>query len=267
MITQDVADLVGSKAGHAVLANTSYTFLLRQKPAVMRQVSTTFNLSQAEREYLVTANRGNGILILENEHEEIEVIASEKEHELITTNPDEIIKKTEKVEEPKGEEIKIDIDLTKNIHYAENMNLEERNFLTNQGYELRKGHGLKKDKPRAYFIRPMPPEGLAHTFLTELIHEEIKKHTNKVWRHQTEKPDILFINRKGQEVALEIETGIGFSKHKQRLMEKFENVKKQYPDTAYIVLTNLAIKCRYERFKLPIIARQQIGDFIKLNFK
>lgn len=100
MITQDVADLLGSKAGHAVLANTSYSFLLRQKPAVIDSVSKTFNLSKEEREYLMTAEKGKGILILENEHQELEVISSEAEHDLITTNPDEMMKKGEK-KEPK----------------------------------------------------------------------------------------------------------------------------------------------------------------------
>src|SRR3990167_9823998 len=96
MITQDVTELVASKAGHAVLANTSYTFLLRQKPAVISGVVKTFNLSNSEKDYLISAEKGKGILILENEHQEIEVIASEKEHELITTNPDEMVAQTEK---------------------------------------------------------------------------------------------------------------------------------------------------------------------------
>ncbi|MEK6922145.1 MAG: DUF87 domain-containing protein, partial [Nanoarchaeota archaeon] len=109
MITQDVADLVGSRAGHAVLANTSYTFLLRQKPAVIDNVKKTFNLSAAEREYLMCAEKGSGILILENEHQELQVIASEQEHDLVTTNPDEMRKKTEKKEGIVIEKEKIDV--------------------------------------------------------------------------------------------------------------------------------------------------------------
>ena len=46
LITQDVADLVNSKAGSAVLANTAYTLLLRQKPAIIDSIVKTFNLSQ-----------------------------------------------------------------------------------------------------------------------------------------------------------------------------------------------------------------------------
>jgi len=100
LITQDVADLVNSKAGRAVLANSSYTILLRQKPAVIDSVIDVFHLSFAEREHLLTANVGEGLLLMENDHQEFKIIASPQEHELITTNPDELAKNEKKESEP-----------------------------------------------------------------------------------------------------------------------------------------------------------------------
>src|SRR3989338_1820081 len=134
MITQDVADLVGSRAGHAVLANTSYTFLLRQKPAVIDSVVRTFHLSSAEKEYLITAEKGKGIVILENEHQELEVIASEKEHELITTNPNEEGGKKRTLEEKK--EVNILLDIEQDVYSASGRTAEEKVFLGNNGYVL-----------------------------------------------------------------------------------------------------------------------------------
>ena len=99
LITQDVADLVNSKAGHAVLSNSSYSLLLRQKPAAIDAVKKAFNLSQMEKDYLLTATQGKGILIMDNDHQELEVIASPKEHELITTNADEVLSKGKAVQE------------------------------------------------------------------------------------------------------------------------------------------------------------------------
>ncbi|MBI4146127.1 DUF87 domain-containing protein, partial [Candidatus Woesearchaeota archaeon] len=80
LITQDVADLIQSKAGRAVLANSSYTVLLKQKPAVIDNVEDVFHLSFAEREHLLTANVGEGILIMENDHQEVRIMASPEEH-------------------------------------------------------------------------------------------------------------------------------------------------------------------------------------------
>jgi type IV secretory pathway VirB4 component len=125
LITQDVADLINSKAGHAVLANTAYSFLLRQKPAVIDSVVRTFNLSDMEKEYLLTATQGKEILILDNEHQELEVVASGKEHELITTNPDEIIK-PKKVEDNR-EEVDITLDTEKGLFYASKLKMEDKN--------------------------------------------------------------------------------------------------------------------------------------------
>ena len=93
IISQEVADLLGSKAGEAILANTSWTYLLRQKPAVIDAIVNAFKLNIAERNAIITAGLGEGILLAENEHIPIRIVASQKEHRLITTNPDELLLK------------------------------------------------------------------------------------------------------------------------------------------------------------------------------
>ncbi|MFQ5620863.1 MAG: hypothetical protein ACE5FT_03395 [Candidatus Nanoarchaeia archaeon] len=93
LITQDVDDLLANKAGKALLNNSEYTLLLRQKPAIIDQVVNTFKLSQAEKEHLITASNGEGVLIMANDHSEIKIIASPEEHKIITTNPDELLKR------------------------------------------------------------------------------------------------------------------------------------------------------------------------------
>ncbi len=270
MITQDVADLVNSKAGHAVLANTSYTFLLRQKPAVIRNVATAFNLSQAEKDYLVAAERGQGVLILENEHQEIKVIASPKEHELITTNPDEMIKKGEKKEGKvqDKENINIELDIEQDVYPAKGLTVEQSNFLQNNGYVLGNFHGLTKGRHMSYFVKRRPPEGALHSFCVNLIYNEIKKHTDKVKRYRTEKPDILFTNKAGEEIVIEVETGIKakFKSTKPYHNKKFGELKKKYGERCYIFLTNKDLNNSYKRHQLPIIFRLNILEFVELQF-
>ncbi|MFH1972656.1 MAG: DUF87 domain-containing protein [archaeon] len=268
MITQDVADLVGSKAGHAVLANTSYTFLLRQKPAVIQNVARTFNLSNAEKEFLISAKLGNGILILENEHQELEVIASPVEHELITTNPDELIKLTErKKHEPKvkKESETADLDLNKAVFSPKGLTALQVNVLNNHEYVLKKFHDLETG-PRPYYVKARHPESVDHTFLVEIIADEIKKYTKEVEVYQTKNADIIFKNKVGQKIALEIETGKEFDKHQKRLEEKFENLRKTMGGRVYIILTDTSIKNRYLRFNTQILSRNKIKEFVKLQF-
>ena len=72
----------------ALLSNSSYTILLKQKTSVIDTVEKTFRLSQTEKDTLLTADKGEGIFIYETEHSEIKITASEEEDKIITTNPD-----------------------------------------------------------------------------------------------------------------------------------------------------------------------------------
>ncbi|MFC1722922.1 VirB4-like conjugal transfer ATPase, CD1110 family [Nanoarchaeota archaeon] len=269
MITQDVADLVNSKAGHAVLANSSYTFLLRQKPVVIHNVAKTFYLSQMEKDFLVTAKLGTGILIMENDHQEVEVIASEEEHSLITTNPDEMVKLSEKKkpsEDTSKEKIDIGLDINKTVHPGWNLSLVEENFLINQGYKRGRFHGIGSG-PRIYYVKEKSPESLQHTFLVVMIEQEIRKYTDKVAIYQTAKPDIIFTNQFGKRIALEIETGKEYKKHKKRINEKFEKIAAEWRHRAFIVITDKDLRNSYARFGLDILLRKDIPKFVRLQFK
>ncbi len=93
IITQEVTDLLTTEAGGTILANTSWKMLLRQEPAVIKTLADKFNLNTEEENYLLTADIGEGLLFAMNEHIPIRIVASQEEHELITTNPDELTRK------------------------------------------------------------------------------------------------------------------------------------------------------------------------------
>lgn len=264
LITQDVADLINSKAGHAVLANSSYSLLLRQKPSVIDSVVKTFHLSQMEKEYLLTAVLGRGVLIMDNEHQELEVVASPKEHQIITTNPDEILKQ----KEVKIKKKEVKIDLNQVLYYADKLSKEQKNILYNNGYKTRNFVPLGKPRQEEVWLKENDIESLDHTFLVENIKEEILKHTKDVKLYVTKKPDIIFKNKKGKEMAIEVETGFGFGKHKKRLTEKFFQVYMEYKKNAIIVVTQKDLKDKYNRIApyLQTINRNELPDFINKQF-
>ncbi len=266
LITQDVADLINSKAGHAVLANSSYSFLLRQKPAIIDSVVKTFNLSQMEKEYLLTATQGKGVLILDNEHQELEVVASPKEHNIITTNPNEQIK--EEIIEDTREEVNIDLDVEQGLFYGKDLNDEQKNYLSNHGYITTHRVPVGEKGKREFWIKSNSIEGVEHIFLTQNIKKELLKHTKEIEVSITGKPDIIFKNKKGETIALEIETGIGFKKHKKRLTKKFRNAKREYKQL-YIVLTDTQNQYKYKKItnnQIPILLRTDINGFINKQF-
>lgn len=93
-ITQDVEDFLLSPYGRPILTNSSLQLLLKQAPAMMDTISKTFNLSEGERQLLIEASVGQGLFFAGSNHAAIQIVASYPEHQLITTNPEELLQQT-----------------------------------------------------------------------------------------------------------------------------------------------------------------------------
>jgi type IV secretory pathway VirB4 component len=89
-ITQDVADVLSTELGQAVVTNAAQQVLLGQSPQAMEALARAFNLSAGEQSYLLTCDRGQGILAVGTERAALQVVASEAEHRLATSDPAEI---------------------------------------------------------------------------------------------------------------------------------------------------------------------------------
>jgi type IV secretory pathway VirB4 component len=94
-ITQDVADVLSSELGQAVVTNAAHQVLLGQSPQAMEALGRAFNLSAGEQSYLLTCDRGQGILSVGTERAALQVVASEAEHRLATSDPAELAELTE----------------------------------------------------------------------------------------------------------------------------------------------------------------------------
>lgn len=92
-ITQDVEDFIGNDFGKAIVTNASIQFLMKQSTAAIPVLSETFYLSEGERQLLMAADVGEGIFFAGSNHVALRVVASEDEHDIITTDPAELMKK------------------------------------------------------------------------------------------------------------------------------------------------------------------------------
>ena len=90
-ITQDVEDFLRNDYGKAIVSNASIQFLMKQSTASIPILTQTFYLSEGERQLLVSSDIGEGIFFAGQNHVALRVIASPEEHEVITTNPEEIL--------------------------------------------------------------------------------------------------------------------------------------------------------------------------------
>jgi conjugal transfer ATP-binding protein TraC len=89
-ITQDVGDFLDTEHGRTVLANAATKLLMKQDSSTIESVVTAFGLSVEERQFLLGAGKGEGLLFARGTHLGVRVEASPAEHRLATTAPREL---------------------------------------------------------------------------------------------------------------------------------------------------------------------------------
>jgi type IV secretory pathway VirB4 component len=89
-VTQDAADLLGSDLGEAIVANAATQVLMRQAPQAIDALTSAFRLSEGERQFLLGAARGEGILMAGQDRVAFRALASPTEHRLVTSDPAEL---------------------------------------------------------------------------------------------------------------------------------------------------------------------------------
>lgn len=252
LITQDVADLLQSKASSAILQNSAYKLLMKQQAAVIGTVESTFNLSQTEKEKLLSASVGEGILILENEHTEIKSLASAAEHKLITTKPDELLTFTEPrkpaVPEANQEcrpEVNITLDETKGFFRKSDLDENEISFLLANKYILSSHVPLGGGRRENYLLKPSKRESPVHYFLVKAIEEYIQNFTDKIKLAESVEPDIVFHARQ-RKIAIEVEAGLFNDKNKKKLINKAKLRNRKHGTDWFFVIANAPEAYKYE---------------------
>ncbi len=102
-ISQDIPDFMATPQGKSIVTNSSMQILMKQSPAAIDIVKETFNLTEAEKYYLLEARVGFGLFFLGQNHIGIRVVASYAEDQIITSDPRQILE----IEKAKDEWAKI----------------------------------------------------------------------------------------------------------------------------------------------------------------
>lgn len=90
IISQQANDFLSQEYGRAIASQSALRVLMRQDTTTIKKVSDEFKLSEYEEHFLLTCDRGEALIIADQNHVAVKVVASEKEHPLLTTDPKEI---------------------------------------------------------------------------------------------------------------------------------------------------------------------------------
>lgn len=89
-ISQQADDFLKSDYGRAIASQSALRILMRQDTTTIKTVVSEFSLSEYEQQFLLTCERGDALIIADQNHVAVKVVASDKEHPLITTDPTEL---------------------------------------------------------------------------------------------------------------------------------------------------------------------------------
>ena len=265
MITQDVEDILTSKAGRAVLTNTSTKLLLKQDIAVVDQIVEQFNLNTAEQRFLSIATMGRALLIAENTRIPIFIQASPEEYRLITSKPDDFLGRPmmEMIEKPDGEPVQTEFDLSKKVQLKSLLADEQITFLENRGFEELRVVTLE-GKSELYLIVNDSGETDEHFVIQQLIFNETKSFTDQVLLHHTKLPDVTFETPDGRMVAIEISAGVGTKAAVEDIKEKM-NIMRKY-DEFIVVSDDVTLQRDYGPKFGEILPRTEIAEKIASYF-
>ena len=90
IISQQANDFLSQDYGRAIASQSALRILMKQDTTTIKKVAAEFNLSEYEQHFLLTCERGEALIIADQNHVALKVVASEKEHPLLTTDPREI---------------------------------------------------------------------------------------------------------------------------------------------------------------------------------
>ena len=90
IISQQANDFLNSEYGRAIASQSSLRILMRQDTTTIKKVAEEFKLSEYEQQFLLTCDRGEALIISDQNHVALKGVASDKEHPLLTTDPREI---------------------------------------------------------------------------------------------------------------------------------------------------------------------------------
>jgi type IV secretory pathway VirB4 component len=90
VVTQDVADVLGTDLGQAVVSNAATQVLFQQAPQAIDAVGDAFGLTTGERRMLLTARQGHGLLLSGTLRSSFASVAAPAEHRLATTLPSDL---------------------------------------------------------------------------------------------------------------------------------------------------------------------------------
>lgn len=262
IITQELGDLGKSEAGAAVLANTAVKLLLRQDASEIEAVGSALRLNVSEKNRLLVAEPGHGVLLIGNSRIPFYSIFMPEEESFITTRPEASLQQefselhSQKLVEKSFEKL----DFANGFYRRSELVPEELMLLLKNGFTIVTAYDIRLKRPIDFVVKRVPPESPYHTVYVRQVEQLLREFTDNVKIAATGDVDISFVDKAGKKIGFEIETGTR-SDFASRQDAKH---LLQY-DELYYLVASIQLVEKYQKIG-KVITRSQVERFVEERF-
>ena len=265
-ITQEIEDVLYGEGGRSILNTTSTKILLRQNSSNLELISKTLALNERERDCLLRAEKGQGLMISEQGRYEFSVMASPKIHSLITTDPNEkaaVAPTTQKERNKEEEKLKAPkMNVGRGYYFTSKLSEKRKAELLTKGYVHHTSHIFDPRGCYKVMVLRQSNESPEHATLCWGIAKEIRRHGGKPKVSATVEADVS-VKVKGKLISFEVETGEVIEHRGEDYLKEKMKAKRMECDKLYIVVTHRNMQRSYEKLTgVETILRTDVPEVI-----
>jgi len=141
------------------------------------------------------------------------------------------------------------LDVDRGLYRVKDLTEGHVRILKDIGYMLTR-QTLGQGRGEYYLIRldaPQYQESLEHQFFVKYTEQLVRRYTDKIELYRTRKPDIVFEDRFGKKIAVEVETGTTLT-NRGKLEEKAALLKQNYGDNYFFLVIDRLKRKQYAHY-------------------
>ncbi len=283
-ITQELEDLLSTDGGRSILNQTATKILMHQNTTNIDLISDSLKLNASEKDFLIKCGKGHGLLISGEDRTRFFTKPSKTIHDMITTDPNEVIHLSQKqhlgaVAESKQtfraplspeeglrgkQKYEVGLDTDADYYKYSEMDENQLRVLKSMGYQEVSLEPFGGGRGPKWMVKPHGNQGPTHALMVLMVRDAVKPYCETVILNDSVEPDIV-VSSKGKRIAFEIETGSWVEKRNKDLEERFRKLRDKYPDGYYIIVTHWAYEADYQRYA-TVITKPKIKDSLASIF-
>ena len=253
IITQDLDDVVGSSAGHAIIGNTAIKIILGMETAYAQEVGKMVGLTTSEANTLTSSGKGEGFIIVNGVATRFKTPSAPVEKKLIESGTDSKIKSEQ-------------FDTTRDFYVCKNLTQQQIGTLTNLKFTRTNGKKLGRGTADYMLKNETRNQSDEHFIMTHLIAEAAKDLDMITQIHDYGKDfDVVIRNAFGFILGFEVETGKNNLKDVIAKADRLNNPSEQIEAKEWYFVTSSDLKKKYEQIHSNTVTGGQIRSLLR-NF-